>query len=502
MATLRKWVILGHRYLGIVLGGLFVIWFASGIGMMYARGMPQLTPEVRLSRLTELDLSHIRLTPAQAAQRVGLGDASRVTLLTVTDRPAYRFGGRVSSTVFADDGTRLFDIDRAQALEVAARFMDVDSDQVQYDARITEPDQWTLGLTAQLPFHKITVLDESHTQLYVSPSTGEVEMLTTRGSRALAWVAAIPHWLYFTPLRVRQQLWTQTILWTAGVGCLLALLGLVLGIWQCRISRPVRLSRVGSWIPYTGWMRWHHITGLIFGVFTLTWVFSGLLSMEPFGWASGSGLSAAPLQRALSGGPLEVADFPAIDASSWDRLVEDQALKEIEYTRIQGEPFFILRTVRTGEPGSASPILVKADTLQTRLEPFSTDSLMALISESYPDVPVEDSRVLTEYDSYYYERDMRAPLPVLRVKFQDPEQTWFYLDPATSRFFGSVHKLDRIERWIYNGFHSLDFGFWYYNRPLWDVGVIVLSLGGLATSAIGLYLGLRRLSRGTRALIS
>ena len=35
-------------------------------------------------------------------------------------------------------------------------------------------------------------------------------------------------------------------------------------------------------IPYKGWKRWHTITGLVFGIVTATWAFSGLLSMGPF----------------------------------------------------------------------------------------------------------------------------------------------------------------------------------------------------------------------------
>jgi len=39
----------------------------------------------------------------------------------------------------------------------------------------------------------------------------------------------------------------------------------------------------GSMSPYRGWMKWHHVTGLIGGAFLVTWVFSGWLSMGPFG---------------------------------------------------------------------------------------------------------------------------------------------------------------------------------------------------------------------------
>src|SRR5437870_9691839 len=44
VSQFRKWMILIHRYLGIALSPMFVVWFASGIAMMCARGMPGLTP--------------------------------------------------------------------------------------------------------------------------------------------------------------------------------------------------------------------------------------------------------------------------------------------------------------------------------------------------------------------------------------------------------------------------------------------------------------------------
>ena len=78
-------------------------------------------------------------------------------------------------------------------------------------------------------------------------------------------------------------------------------------------------------------------------------------------------------------------------------------------------------------------------------------------------------------------------LPVIRVRFADPLETWVYIDPADLRVAGSVHRYSRLERWLFNGLHSLDFAFWYDRRPLWDIGLIALSLGGLASSGIGLW---------------
>ena len=55
-----------------------------------------------------------------------------------------------------------------------------------------------------------------------------------------------------------------------------------------------------SSIPYAGQKRWHTMLGLIFGLVTCTWIFSGMLSMDPFGWESSG--QAFRLNRALGGG--------------------------------------------------------------------------------------------------------------------------------------------------------------------------------------------------------
>jgi uncharacterized iron-regulated membrane protein len=40
MQTFRRALILTHRYLGIPLSVLFVLWFVTGIAMIYVGGMP------------------------------------------------------------------------------------------------------------------------------------------------------------------------------------------------------------------------------------------------------------------------------------------------------------------------------------------------------------------------------------------------------------------------------------------------------------------------------
>jgi hypothetical protein len=478
----RKWVILVHRYLGIGLGLLFVVWFVSGIGMMYAGAMPALSPEERLARMPGIDWSRVKLTPAEAAEKAQLGPGGgRIVLLTVNGRPAYRFTGRGRTTVLADDGAVLDDATDAEALAIAARFMNASPSSLHHAGVLTEPDQWTIGNRRQMPLHKIVVDDAARTELYVSEPLSEVSVVTTRRTRAIAWVSAIPHWLYVIELRRNNSAWRQAILWTSGAGTLLALLGLILGIVQYRTN-------------YAGLMRWHYVTGVVFGVFTLTWVFSGWLSMQPFDWTSTEGGSGAGLRQAFTGRALNLSIFPVPDAAAWMQALGGRVPKEVEFVNVQGEPHYLVRGV---EPRA---LLMTVNPLGARRGLFPVDSLIARFKEGNPEAPILEAELLSSYDSYYYARSPKPPLPVLRIKVDDPDASWFYIDPMMSQPVARFSKRERIERWIYHGFHSLDFAFWYDKRPLWDVAVLALLTGGTLSSGIGFYIGVRRLIRNTRRL--
>jgi uncharacterized iron-regulated membrane protein len=469
--------------------------------MMYAGGMPRLAPEERLTRLAPLDLSQVRLTPAEAAER-GNVLGGRAVLVNVVGRPAYRFGGL--TTVYADTGEEMGELTREQARAVAAHFVGRPMSEVEHVTTLEEIDQWTLLQSRQMPLEKFRVNDEDGSELYVSPRTGEVTLLTTRSQRALAWMSTIPHWFYFTALRGNQPLWYDVVVYAAALVCVLAVLGLALGV--------VQYSRQ----KYVGWMRWHYVTGLVFGVFTLTWAFSGMLSMEPFDWTRAEGLEVD--REVMTGGPPDLAAFPAMEPAAWARLVNDRPIKEVEFTRIQDADYYIVRHApesfagegdreRLHQPypvnGRRDPnrLLVAAATLQVRREPFSVDSMVTRLRDAFPEERIAGQELLTAYDSYYYSREGETPLPILRVKFADAAETWVYVDPEMSQVVASIPRLARVERWLYNGLHSMDFAFWY-DSIAWDAVMILLSLGGLASSGIGVVLGVRRMRRGAARAVA
>src|SRR5262249_54714046 len=162
---------------GIALSLLFLVWFVSGIGMIFARGMPGLTPGERMDRRPTLDLTAIRLRASEAAEKAEIDRVARAALLTVMGRPADRFTNRGTVPVFADTGELLESVNPAEAMNIARQFMNISEKQLQYAGEITEPDQWSIGERRELPMHKIRVADVARTEMYISEADGEVEIL-------------------------------------------------------------------------------------------------------------------------------------------------------------------------------------------------------------------------------------------------------------------------------------------------------------------------------------
>ncbi|MGC4028172.1 MAG: PepSY domain-containing protein [Steroidobacteraceae bacterium] len=504
-----RWLILSHRWLGIPLSLIILVWFLSGITMMYAGGMPRLTPQGRLDHLPALDLARVRLTPAQAAEPLGGEEAlpGAPLLLMIQGRPAYRFPYAGNATVHADDGSLLEPLDAAAAMSVARQFLREPAPGLRLVGLVETPDQWTLSLGRQLPLMKFAAGDARGTELYVSTLTGEVVLKTTRRDRALAWIGTIPHWLYFSALRANQPLWYRIVVTLAALACVVAVLGLALAFTQWRRTRPLNLRRS---IPYRGGMRWHYIAGAIFGLFVLTWGFSGLLSMEPFAWTNTPDIRVDP--EALTGGEPQLASFDSIDLAALPALVAPRLIKEVAYLRIHGDHYLSLRTAAPADAPTASAerrhapygvggraqeghVLVDAATMARHDMPFDSSEIVARISAALPDAHMQEQALLQDYDDYYYSRAQQTPLPVLRIKLDDPLQTWLYIDPRTSQIVANIHRYSRIERWLYNGLHSLDFRFWYAKRPLWDLVMLSLLAGGVVSSSLGLWFGIRRLWR-------
>ena len=147
---------------------------------------------------------------------------------------------------------------------------------------------------------------------------------STWQERFWGWFGSVTHWLYPTLLRQNGPLWSQVVIWSAIVGTFLTAFGIYIGISQFKRRRS------GDWSPYKGIAWWHHYLGLIFGLLTLTWLVSGLFSMNPWGLLQGGSARAESVR---------IRDYTITwaDTRSWIEGLEEQEFST-DLTRIESAP--------------------------------------------------------------------------------------------------------------------------------------------------------------------
>ena len=334
---LKKTLIFVHRWMGVALCLLFLLWFASGIVLMYW-DYPRVSATDHLQHLPPLDASRIRVSLLEAYARLDLTRPANQAFLTTFDgRPAYRFRmGRQQKLVFADDGSVPVEYSPELALRIAAQWSGQPPGTAQM-ALLTEEDQWTASgeFRSLRPLYKFAWPNAD--EVYVSQQNGQVVQATSSASRLGAYFGAIPHWLYFTPAEKKTAFCgARVVIWASGLATFSAFIGLVVGVWMYSPSLRYRHDGVASAIPYRGQKRLHTILGLFFGLLACTWAFSGMLSLDPFpmgGEASIAGISR--IQPALRGDRVPLAGFSTIQPN--DLLVQIASqitVREIQSSRL------------------------------------------------------------------------------------------------------------------------------------------------------------------------
>jgi hypothetical protein len=467
---MARLILLLHRYLGIAVGALMVMWCLSGIVMMYV-SYPALDESVRLKHLQPIawrDCCKIA-----DALRADLS-LKRLWIEMLNGRPVL-YSGAESRPIDLSTGTWFEEISAGQAAEVAKSYAAGASSPPAHLLGVVDRDQWTVSgdFNSARPLYHFRLADPADTELYVSSRSGRAVQLSTARERFWNWLGAVPHWLYFTELRQYPKIWSQVVIFTSLLGCFLAGVGIYLGI------RQLALRPAGRWSPYVGFNLWHHIAGLIFGVFALTWVLSGLLSMNPWGWLQGGGAQAE--RAAIEGAPRSSADL----AAALQNLASAHpAAVTLQAAPLNGELYFIVRGVtgerlRLNERGEQAPIRYA----ELKFLAHALDKLE-------PSTP----QLVTQEDSYYFSHHAElAVLPVYRLVLASG--TRYYLDSVSGMLLAKLDAQSRAYRWLHAGLHRLDFAAWIRVRPQWDLIVLLLMSGVTVLCVTGAYLGYRRLTR-------
>lgn len=493
-ARAKRLTYLIHRWTGVGACILMALWFVSGIVMLFV-GYPKLTPWERLATLPTLTSENCCI-PVDAALALSRShaDVHQIVLTSIHDHPYYRLHEHQGGYVVVDavTGKLAAPVDHDIALAGARAFLPhADAD---YLGQIDE-DRWThsRGLDPHRPLHQVQMHDADHTLLYLSSTTGQVVMDAPRAQRAWNYVGAWLHWLYMFRDRPVDPVWSWLVIILSAIGTITAITGTLAGVWRWRFGNKYKS---GSRTPYReNYLRWHHITGLLFAGFIFTWIFSGLMSMNPLGIFDAKG--ARPDLSAYRGAQAATRHL-SLNPSQALALLKKENFQtvEIEWRVLNGQPYLLARNA-----AAATRLIVQHDKEFSVRDAWTDEELLHAAAHLLP-APIASHQILEQYDNYYYGRQPEAMmgaserrLPILRVEFADAHNTWSYLDPYTGDIALSMDSSQRTGRWLFSFLHSWDMPA-ILKTGLWrDAILILLSLGGFAMSLTGIVIGYSRMRK-------
>jgi len=541
----RRLVYLAHRWTGIAGCLLMLLWFLSGIVMLYI-GYPKLTPWERLAPLPALDadaccaplaalppraregalaLTSIggepyyvvregarwRAYPASAAPAAAPENAispytagrkafpreptpQKSASLSATPQEAATLEASPLDTALLKPAA--ITVERALA---AARDY-APGQRLRYAGQVDE-DRWTHShaLDAHRPLLRVQAQGRAPATLYVSSATGAVVLDAPLAQQRWNYVGAWLHWLYMFRDRSVDPAWSWIVIALSALGTLAAVSGVLVGVWRWRFTKRYKSGRR---TPYReAWMRWHHVAGLLFSAFVFSWIFSGLMSMNPAEMFSSP--DAAPRLAAYQKGPAaaSIADAAAADAAPADPRPVLRALHragfdavELQWRRLDGRGYVLAYDAHA----DSRLVLRQAAGLAVKRRWAAIDILPAA-RRLFPGAQA-DARKIDSYDAYYYQRHPEAMngaaqhgLPALRVDFGNPARSRAYIDLRTGEVALCLARRQRLGRWLFNFLHSWDTPALLDTGPARDLVLILLSVGGLAVSATGVVVGWRRL---------
>ncbi|WP_375394379.1 peptidase [uncultured Sphingomonas sp.] len=456
---------------------MFALWFASGAVLLF-EPFPSLPKAEGQALGRTIDQAAVVLTPVQALAAAGGGTAVR--LRQRGDAPAYIVAGGAHPVVIdASNGRRMPLLSPQAAASVFGPGLPARG------ASVVGPfgyDQWVVHnqFDALRPFYRVDLADPVGTQIYVSARTGDIVQRTTRWQRGWNWVGAVLHWAYVTPLRSSFAVWDRTVWIVSFVAMLVADAGMILGIVRMLAVRRAR--RPGLTFYRQRWMRWHHLVGLFAGIFVLTWILSGWLSMDHGRLFSRGQPTDAQVAR-YSGLPANVA-AASVDGALLRRL---PPANEIAITSVADVPLLAI----TDQNGKSGLLTIAG----VPVAPAKADELIAKGLGRAWGTPPALSGVSVPLDDFY---SLAEGLPPSARRFAGADaRPPVYVDGGTGNILVVMSTSRAAYAWIYYALHSFNFPGVARHQVLRDILVLIPLTAGFLFSITGVVLGWQRLRKST-----
>ena len=466
-----------HRVVGTIVCLFLTMWFISGLVLIY-HPFPDVSTSLKNEHMDVLPDSLRNIESIILQLSITKKEIKNIEIKEIQDQVLFLVKTKDSLyTVSEKSNEAIKPITKESIYDIARRWVDAPISKID---TLYEREIWIMysRYEKEMPIYKIYFDDDLKHQLYISSKTGEVQQFTNKDERFWAWIGSIPHKFYIPALRKNTDVW----IWSLTAGGIFVMIAALSGLFygtSILIKRYKKRRKLGS--PYKKiWLKWHYIFGLVFGIFIITFGFSGAMALQKIPqWVIKIHGDYRVSDTKLRGKSLPINDYKL----DYRRLKETYPeIKSIRWSHFRDIPVY---DIVSGD----KKISIDASSTEVKLLQLSTSDIEKAIMKLYTDLPFSIS-LIDKYEEYYLSRTKELPLPAYRVEIDNEDKSCFYINPLNGEF-KYVNRANRAKKWVFSGLHYLNIKYLIEKPLLWTILIWTLCIGGSVVSLSGIYLAFR-----------
>ena len=492
--NIYKW----HRTLGIITIIPVIFWCLSGL--MHPVMAHWFKPSIAHEKLETkaIDSTQIKLSLHEVLEKNKITVFKNVHLVSFNDATFYQIKTTKENEVEyfdAQTGTELKNGDQLYAEWLSRYFLDDQKSKVASIELITQFDGQYKYVNRYLPVWKVVFDREDAMDVYVETSSSKLATYNPTSRKIQLWVFDTFHNWSFLEAITNNSVRIIVMLFLLGIITTSAISGLVIYgfFWKVFKKAPVTDNQ-------SKFKKHHRKIGIAVAFVTLTFSFSGgyhaLKKWEPY-----------TLDKMIYSPDFKTADFLGSNIiqkadSTWATigLIQFENHNYYQISLKPNEDDEIKNSYFDAKTGIETP------TVEIEYATFLANKFAKMLASNSP-LPADCCEIenktsclknakLTSTD-YLYKFDNREygfvnkRLPVIKLSYDTPEKTTFYIEPATSRLAAKVTNADRTEGYSFAILHKFLFMDWA-GKNVRDLVMALSALGVLVVSLLGLYLFLKK----------
>jgi hypothetical protein len=506
-----KW----HRVIGLITIVPVIFWTLSGL--MHPFMAHFFKPEIAHDKLEQqiIDKSQLKLSIQEVLKQNYVNDFKNFRIVQFNNTTYYQVKMIPGNLLYFDasNAKKLENGDQKYAEWLSRYFLDDQKSAVKKSEIVTEFTSQYKYVNRYLPVYKFTFDRPDTMEVYVETSSGKLATFNPASRQWFIWFFDVFHNWSFIDAISNNSIRIITMIFLLSIIGFSALSGILIYglLWK-------QFKKTDSLEPKKGLRKYHRQIGIWVSLFTLTFAFSGGYHATTK-WTPYT-LSQMVYEPTFSTKEIQIANNNL--NLDWDRF-QNIGIITLNYTVYYRCQLVQKQKYKTSKSDSNSKWNKKTNKKsETLYINSSTNQITPNIDLQYaeylayyftggapqeaccemiessdhepqPDlenVKLLESKVITDFESREY-GFVNKRLPVIKLAYDTPEKTTYFIETSTSRLAAVINNSDRVEGYSFAILHKFLFMDWA-GKNIRDLTMVLAALTILIVSVLGFILFLKK----------